>query len=1196
MNVDLDDFLIKQLARCDTFHDFCQGSRKGENDEEICKLVNGRIENALNSLPNLSYDTLKKQFLQIISSKKDHEKTKLASLFESINKNCAFKTEILADQIRVGDYIDYCFPIVHQGKIVFDDSYFQMKIKKIAIVKNSYAYKNIVALKSINGVDIERQLSLYNSNCGQDIIHGWKLSHKNFVNAKKVKSIDILMMFHNTIFKQSVFYLKDESIRCLNISYYTVHENDPKKNKLELVVQCGDDIFYLDHKKYLKSTEGGWSFNYNWLTFSESAICFEYLKKYGIQYKQRNLGIITDHAITSHSSTSFDDTLGILHYSNLYEEEDGWFITKFVQTSKMDLTFENVSVHDTILVIFITFTEESRHKNTVQILSGIITKVHGCEINIYDGKQYHDVDILFDDGETKKHFQLHEDLFKKNTESGWVFNNKDQLDALFTNDCNGKKQISYLSKMYKTKQDNKFKDNFKYSEHFKYQDSSSEYKCILLNVKDTKTFLEHDFLDGSGKSSYEYIVLKGYMPYIDSYESGNKLALDDSIKKGIKYSKLHIEFLKDQPRNRLLPKYQTIREKYYKTCKYVFPNDYKIDLNITGTYDPTYTYTEYELVPYLYGLNMNGGWVLQEESFNTQNRGSVKGSSSYNNKVIQFITALKPEIQPNTPTYMWNNLGNLSITNIASPSKQALYNQIEIRIQKQQHDEEEFCSDDTTNDVIDLIDEFFSASPSNPNHQEMLFDADFAFLEDNFPCVYSVTHKWDSRNKYCPQITDSNIEYPIHVLNESVDNVWFKIDSTARIHFNTNDQDAEFSDGTNTYKTLKSKEDPNVGKPGYLFKSVDALREGLIGLSKFPNMIYNHNVSDVCTVNYALDIKRSGDAFMISRCKSLNIIFVTVDQLAFLEAKLKNVKCILLIQSNNAQVYHMILFNPRLQSTTKKTFSLSSPGVSHLPLPMPLIKVKIKTLYQPSRFYKSYLDVFKTAVSSMSSITNTIIKNIYTSVVGGELCNGNPLLSDKMILSSLILKKRKRQHHAGGKQQDKSNVDINVLEFLNDLEHYPNEDEYISKLLELCETSTCDFDNRGFLNEEMQYKVNLLFECIKECKDQTDKLEVIKEENVQSSLKIHPSFEKLVKRLFYLTRPILNMNKQPRLKTRPLSASTAQQRIENSNSLSSVRVRPLSANLTSSSILELNSNNRSGGKPTKKKKLKLFKHMLRKKA
>lgn len=188
---DLDDYLIKQLARCDTFHDFCQGSRKGDNDEEICKLVNGRVENALNCVDELNYTELKSKFSQLISKKQPHEQTKLTSLFESINKNCAFKTQIFADQINVGDYIDYCFPIINQGKIVFDESYFQMKIKKIIIVKNNYAYKNVIAIKSISGVEITTTLSLYNSNCGQEIIHGWKLSHKYFVSAKKKSRVSI---------------------------------------------------------------------------------------------------------------------------------------------------------------------------------------------------------------------------------------------------------------------------------------------------------------------------------------------------------------------------------------------------------------------------------------------------------------------------------------------------------------------------------------------------------------------------------------------------------------------------------------------------------------------------------------------------------------------------------------------------------------------------------------------------------------------------------------------------------------------------------------------------------------------------------------------------------------------------------------------------------------------------------------------
>jgi hypothetical protein len=78
---------------------------------------------------------------------------------------------------------------------------------------------------------------------------------------------------------------------------------------------------------------------------------------------------------------------------------------------------------------------------------------------------------------------------------------------------------------------------------------------------------------------------------------------------------------------------------------------------------------------------------------------------------------------------------------------------------------------------------------------------------------------------------------------------------------------------------------------------------------------------------FGFDIKRSGDMSQIVRCDTLNKhekigkcykhVFVTADKIAFLNARIKNIPCILLPSQTQTPSY-AFLFNPTIKQTVAK--------------------------------------------------------------------------------------------------------------------------------------------------------------------------------------------------------------------------------------------------------------------------------------
>lgn len=950
MSINITDYSIRLLARCDSFHDFCQGGRNKNEKEspELCKQVNGRVEGALDLVKDLKYESLKDLHDYFIKSSSlmftPDEQIELTKTFDKINKNIKpSKQSFLPSFVDVGNYIDIYVPKQSNQRIIKDNDYIGLTV----ILVDFDPLKNYITVTCTSQSLKQIKKILFFDRYKLDIVEGWKHSSERWERCEEsLSKIDIIIQHCNSIFKNTI-YLMDETRTIQNLNGFRMTIFHVSLQNIVLQYTCNDKVFYVNSDFYNDYGINGWSFNDNWYIYCKQNIYLNYFNQYGVQINLR----LEDKSEVKISKVDMnqDISLFLFDYKCILKKDydnnlPGWYISQFIEDSTQGAEFHDLSPGSIISIVYIVYNPIDNDYN-ISIKTAIVLDIYGKEFDITDGKIYYDTKLLVDDGEIEENFRLYEDYYDNFCESGWTFKTLHHMQN-FLSETNIKSSTWYdaiakLSELCKNANDLvTYKNMFKiYGEKVTgksilYSECTFESKqTIQKNVKyfylyTTSSCYRLDYAVYNLEAVVFFIPFKNqtdkHLIVKNFFEPFRNPTYNDPYYPN-KRSQLYKQFRKELQTNDKFDKIFDSHNKSFDSMlkMYLKHISYPFDIFECATVkNPTNSrlISIIHMFMYNYDTNVENAWAFENESFSSKQFHGV--SSSYNNKVIHYISKLNPELFGAINEY--NASRNTPIDHpFANPKS------LQIFIERNQSNTK-FCDDNTIATVIDKIEEHFGLT-TKPN---IIFDCECKFLATKTNDICSITKLWDSRNDNCIVIP-SDI-YPQVGQPESFENIFFVYEKASTIAFDSllkREYIFKNSPRRDLTYTLSGKDDPYYLNPSsrattntpWMFKTVDLLRKGILGLVRDKTCIPGGKLAtdhELINVNLSLDVKRSGDGCMIHRAKSKDYIFATIDQLAFLEAKLKGVKCILISFSSNNSICKLQLYNPSI-SMTQPISSLS---------------------------------------------------------------------------------------------------------------------------------------------------------------------------------------------------------------------------------------------------------------------------------
>lgn len=938
----LDKYLLDQMARCDSIHDMCQGTRdkkaKVANMEDLDVQVNGLVKTALDSIDALKYDTLKKQFdtLKTTRNFSDEEIEVLNSLFDEINARKT-KSGILQQSanthdiaLNVGDKIDY----IEHLHMKYKDSINDLKLSSQYTIKTFEKYPDHFKVTCVTSNKRSRDAAtkkdaatiikhLYVKNHSFDIVNGWKKESELFIEKQHLDPIDKIISFFETKKNNKILYYIDNNGKQIDIPIYTEIWQFKMSSAIHIEAKTkihGTDII-LDSNNYNVACIGGWSDNKHFVLLDEetSRYMISIFKAHGLNLVYFD-GKDKQGKTLSKTNCTHDiyDLLSFYRCSNS-KKPYTWYISDFNIPSKGedDFKFNDIVQGDFVLFVFTNAMGADIPELVISV--GYIKKLYEAEFDLHDGTTFYYADIVFDDGDVMK-MKLYQDYFEKFKDGGWTFCTEKCIKNLQENI---KKSVMYKKFDKLTNTIAKYASTqIEYRDHSQFYEDEIYPLCILSEAKLIETEEIKTIKINNTDITFTYFEksFKCTIPYITNDTFVRKT--DELIRNDLKHQQKTIKGKSSQA-------YFDLKQNTEITDKLAYiksnlPSVYKyFEKQVTFTQtDYERNDNKYEIHMHMFGSSRKNGWIFQNDTFDTTV--ARFNSSKYNDKVIQFFHKMKPEIA-GIPT-------QISETTTINGTSNRLQ---QIIISK---DEDEDKIDEIWSKCVSVITTFFSRTTVPvtvpivvPPDIKMLCETKVDIFESKFKTnlICSVTQFWDSASgNKCGEI--NNELYKIFPKNEvardQIATIMYRYDKSINIFIQDGKAGLEYK--TCRYITLDGKGDSVYKKPtsrdkdnNYIIKTVDLLRQCIIGVEKTDIFIPNPNPDSVLTkctkgkytdhkdINYALDIKRSGDAFMIIEAKSNDAIYVTEDQLAFLQAKLRGVKCILV--SKNTRTYNFTCYNPQ---------------------------------------------------------------------------------------------------------------------------------------------------------------------------------------------------------------------------------------------------------------------------------------------
>jgi hypothetical protein len=209
----------------------------------------------------------------------------------------------------------------------------------------------------------------------------------------------------------------------------------------------------------------------------------------------------------------------------------------------------------------------------------------------------------------------------------------------------------------------------------------------------------------------------------------------------------------------------------------------------------------------------------------------------------------------------------------------------------------ELTIDLTDDNQMKLIPGFIKEKFNVIGHANIIRDAvlDDHVIFDNVVCTFA--YIWDAQGYTCDikSVLKTSVSFDEEMKLLFPENVELKVgtdviwstspEKTSQILQKTNNTESEsFTESLTIYRqTNPHLEGNSIGSLNALIKPL------LADLS---------NPAKLADINYLFDIKRSGDAFQVITCEALNkiegtknYIFATIDRLAFLHARIRNIPC-----------------------------------------------------------------------------------------------------------------------------------------------------------------------------------------------------------------------------------------------------------------------------------------------------------------
>ena len=441
---------------------------------------------------------------------------------------------------------------------------------------------------------------------------------------------------------------------------------------------------------------------------------------------------------------------------------------------------------------------------------------------------------------------------------------------------------------------------------------------------------------------------------------------------------------------------------------------------------------------------INGGWVNLTLN---QDFGDVINSSNIQN---QKYTIVKQELQGfeskcilyfesrlNYIGYQlsnkrdnetsWNTVflnGTVKCPNISSSISSITLPNPKMKRSTGEKENKECDINEKYRNVMDhLIEAFFSHGKTQLNGEIKGFKTLFYLVDtgdlkysNRFLNIWSIVNEWDSSNDsqskhfsikdksgfpFFPNETDE-MKYIFHKFNSNKVSITKNGDN---VMYNCGEIKGPSFAQKNSLRDTK-------GEIGHIYTTIEGLRSCITGetisaLDKLTNK-----------APYAIDIKRSGDALQVIRAKSLNesvnsdgsmVVFVTIDKLAFLHARILKTPAILINSGQNM----ITMFSPYIQqpdvvggdtqSSIQDEYSVESSMFNRIINNKPCDKVNM--------LYKLYLSYKWNNISDVNRLCRGLIcflRKIFPNAFG--------LLTDYKNLKHIFMT-LKKESRRGNEQQ-----------------------------------------------------------------------------------------------------------------------------------------------------------------------------------
>ena len=926
-------FINDLMARCDSIHDFCQGSRNKSQPFNLdqCMAVNGSVESAMDEIEDISFTTLdsdynslkiKKSLIDLKSITQNISANDLTHIGNNIEDD---KDNTPAKQSRIVKINDHI-------KFIYLNTESSIQVLHLTI-------KNVQKYTRTNSFDVKfcllpnyskrqqpESIILDPENYGIIKINGWiKDNDKdndwlgskghNWLLGSDGHDVLLKIIKSNTV-SNTIEYISESNLcvlhditePVLDIKYI---ENTMNVSEIVCTFKKDTVEHRISSKDYLKPCLYGWKLiRENW-QYIKAAEYLELFNQIGGGY------LSVYEGKTQISNFTNFNSLTRYRYGVPDKNDTSWHITYFntftrEKTNGGQLGFDNLKQGDLILYIRI---------NQLRFCTGYIVKWISVNHDVLDKTRYHIVRVLFNDGEDEE-IKLYSDYFGVFREAGWTYYNQDCIKNL-----QNKNKAKLETLLTKKGQD--------YNGHFKHFAHRSGFGLVeyglcklddgaILSANKYKysfTYNDENFFKTHNK------VICEMLDFISYYVKGNVSFIDGDTESKIVRSMFVDDYKNYQISLTSIPlkKESTLLltlKGYEQLLSSLSPKE-EIPLNIRKRYLAKYNYKDSKLYThdgnerrfhdFMYEKRrLDNGWVVQSGRFESTKGGSPTGSNKYNSNVIKFmhdITSQIPsmkKISSDPSIYDVNSNGDCEVQDDANLTPSAL-----ILVQ---NPKTKSFSDDTKKCLQELIAQHFL-------HDKIRFVVDIGddVITGLFPNVCHAVKFWDSAKSECETNEQSSLVIP------DASSIFYKWNTPITIsHDNTQVAESErtkFIYGENKhcypindaldYSVKKRAANGNLSESPYMLKTVHLVQLGIISKSRpfFPGPLPRNDTNR--NINYALDIKRSGDACLILYTLKENAVFVTKDQLAFLSAQIKGARCIL-ISSSEDGIFQLRMYNPNI--------------------------------------------------------------------------------------------------------------------------------------------------------------------------------------------------------------------------------------------------------------------------------------------